>query len=377
MSWIETTLGDECELYQPKTLSKKELKENGKYFVYGANGIIGKHDEYNHEDPQVLITCRGATCGTINVSKPMSWINGNAMVVKPKKNNIDSNFLSSYLHFIDMSLVITGAAQPQITRQSLSPLKIKLPPLAEQKRIAAILDKAHEIKAKRELALAKLNELAQSTFIEMFGDPVKNNKNWDGSLKLQDISEIGSGITKGRKTNELITHEVPYLAVSNVQDKALNLKVVKTINATEDEINRYRLQRNDLLLTEGGDPDKLGRGTLWNNEIDVCIHQNHIFRVRITSNKISANFLNWLVGSARGKEYFLKSAKQTTGIASINMTQLKGFPMLLPPLALQKKFDTVLNRIRHSQNQLLLIEKKTLDLISSLQNQAFTTGFNA
>jgi type I restriction enzyme S subunit len=113
---------------------------------------------------------------------------------------------------------------------------------------------------------------------------------------------------------------------------------VKIINATDDEIGRYRLMRNDLLLTEGGDPDKLGRGTLWNGELPECIHQNHVFRVRLTYNEVDPLFLNWLVGSQRGKRYFLRSAKQTTGIASINMTQLRGFPLLIPPLALQREF---------------------------------------
>src|SRR6185312_6918107 len=118
---------------------------------------------------------------------------------------------------------------------------------------------------------------------------------------------------------------------------ALDLSTIKVIPATEDELGRYRLKRGDLLLTEGGDPDKLGLGTLWNEELPVCIHQNHIFRVRVTSTAIDPLFLNWLVGSQRGKRYFLRSAKQTTGIASINMTQLRRFPLLLPPLTVQQE----------------------------------------
>src|SRR5690606_5885451 len=94
----------------------------------------------------------------------------------------------------------------------------------------------------------------------------------------------------------------------------------------------------DLLLTEGGDPDKLGRGALWKAALNDCIHQNHVFRVRLTSKDLNPVYLSWLVGSARGKRYFAKQAKQTTGIASINMRQLRGFPLLVPPIALQQRF---------------------------------------
>lgn len=220
----------------------------------------------------------------------------------------------------------------------VSKIRIPLPPLPEQHRIAEVLDCAEAIRAKRRRALAKLDILAQSVFFDMFGDPATNSKGWPESLTLGEVAEIVSGVTKGRNLDGKTTRMVPYLAVANVQDRALDLSAIKSIEATEDEIQRYRLKPNDLLLTEGGDPDKLGRGTLWNDELPECIHQNHIFRVRLTSDKVSPLFLNWLVGGQRGKRYFLRSAKQTTGIASINMTQLRGFSLLLPPIILQHEF---------------------------------------
>jgi type I restriction enzyme S subunit len=173
---------------------------------------------------------------------------------------------------------------------------------------------------------------------------------------LGEHAEIVSGITKGRRLNGKPTREVPYLTVYNVQDRALRLDQVKTIEATEDEIERYRLKKDDLLLTEGGDPDKLGRGTLWNDELPESIHQNHIFRVRLRSSELDAAFLNWLVGSERGKRYFLRSAKQTTGIASINMGQLRSFPLLLPPLAEQRRIAAILDAadaLRQKRRQVL------------------------
>jgi type I restriction enzyme S subunit len=163
---------------------------------------------------------------------------------------------------------------------------------------------------------------------------------------LSEICTISSGITKGRKPSSEPLKEVPYMAVVNVQDGRLNLDLVKTIQASAAEIERYQLLPGDLLLTEGGDPDKLGRGTIWNGEINPCIHQNHIFRVRASSSLIHMSYLSRLVASPAGKAYFLAKAKQTTGIASINLTQLRSFPVPLPPLNEQRriasKLDTTL-----------------------------------
>lgn len=180
-----------------------------------------------------------------------------------------------------------------------------------------------------------------------------------------------SGVTKGRKLNGRPTRLVPYLAVINVQDRALNLSAVKMIDATEEEIERYRLQTGDLLLTEGGDPDKLGRGTLWGNELPECIHQNHVFRVRLTTEAIEPLFLEWLIGSQRGKRYFLRSAKQTTGIATINMTQLRGFPLLLPPLKLQHEFVAQLAVAEVVEAAHRTAVAKVDGLFASLQHRAF------
>jgi type I restriction enzyme S subunit len=173
---------------------------------------------------------------------------------------------------------------------------------------------------------------------------------------LDEICAISSGITKGRKPPNEPLIEVSYMAVANVQDGNLNLDLVKTIQASASEIERYRLLPGDLLLTEGGDPDKLGRGTTWKDEIIPCIHQNHIFRVRANSPFVDMSFLSRLVASPVGKAYFLSKAKQTTGIASINLTQLRSFPVPLAPLNEQRriaaKLDTTLAAVEACRQRL-------------------------
>ena len=232
----------------------------------------------------------------------------------------------------------SSSSMPKINGAKLRTMRVPLPPLAEQRRIAEVLDRAEALRAKRSATLAQLDTLTQAIFLDTFGDPATNPRGWPETETLGEVADIVSGVTKGRKLGGKATRKVPYLAVANVQDRALSMVAIKTIEATADEIERYRLKRDDLVMTEGGDPDKLGRGTLWNDELPECIHQNHIFRVRVTTDQITPLFLSWLVGGQRGKRYFLRSAKQTTGIASINMTQLRGFPLLLPPISLQREF---------------------------------------
>lgn len=301
---------------------------------------------------------------------------GRGVAALRTKDGLSSRYLWHWLTHITPSLSAKarGATFKQVNRKDISELVIELPDLPTQQRIAEVLDRADALRAMRLTARAKLNDLTASLFYDAFGDTVRNSKGWSCSATLGDIADIASGITKGRKLSGQKTRTVPYLAVSNVQDRALKLEIVKQIEATEDEIGKYRLRRGDLLLTEGGDPDKLGRGTLWDDQIPECIHQNHIFRVRVNSPEIEPLFLNWLIGSERGKRYFLRSAKQTTGIASINMTQLRGFPLLIPPIELQRQFVRQVAIIEHAR-ALQRVSLEGIDALSAvLQSRAFGGG---
>ena len=124
--WGNSILGEFADLYQPKTISDKDMIEDGEYLVYGANGIIGRYSEYNHEDIMVTISCRG-NCGIINITRPYSWITGNSMVVKPKDDIYNIDYISNLLLSLSISSVITGSVQKQLTRTSLVPLKVIIP----------------------------------------------------------------------------------------------------------------------------------------------------------------------------------------------------------------------------------------------------------
>jgi len=154
---------------------------------------------------------------------------------------------------------------------------------------------------------------------------------------FDDLFVIASGVTKGGKVPAETAVELPYLRVANVQRGHLDLAVMKRIVVKKSDQERYRLKNDDILMTEGGDWDKLGRAAIWRNEIADCIHQNHIFRVRPPSQEILPEWVVVYVNSELGRRFFEDASKQTTNLASINMTQLRGCPIPLPPLAEQHR----------------------------------------
>jgi len=148
---------------------------------------------------------------------------------------------------------------------------------------------------------------------------------------LDMLGEIASGVAKGTKRDASIkVREVPYLRVANVQRGFLDLSEIKTILATEKDIKELKLQAGDILFNEGGDRDKLGRGWVWRNEVENCIHQNHVFRMRPFLPEVLPELVSHH-GNTFGKTWFQNAGKQTTNLASINMTMLRMFPVPLGP----------------------------------------------
>lgn len=296
-------------------------------------------------DPgSVLFVVRGMSLAKefrVGVATRRVAFNQDVKAIVPR-SSIDGRFLAWFLrakerYVLDQCDTATHGTK-RLPLERIDGMAVPCPPLPEQRRIAAILDEADALRRKRREALGLLDELLRSTFLEMFGDPVTNPRGWP-VVRLDAAADIASGVTKGRELNGRATVTVPYMRVANVQDGFIRLDNVNDIEVLPEDVERYRLLPGDLLLTEGGDPDKLGRGAVWYGEIDPCIHQNHIFRVRCDTSKLLPEFGSTILGSDLGKRYFARSAKQTTGIASINMTQLRGAPVLLPPLTEQRRWE--------------------------------------
>ncbi|WP_436463305.1 restriction endonuclease subunit S [Acinetobacter seifertii] len=161
-------------------------------------------------------------------------------------------------------------------------------------------------------------------------------------LSLDQLAEVRSGVAKG-KTGLKDPITVPYLRVANVQDGRVDLSEVKKIEIERDKLERYSLKYGDVLMNEGGDFDKLGRGDVWLSQIKPCLHQNHVFAVRPQQDRLNSFYLAALAASYYGKKYFLSCAKRSTNLASINSSQIKEFPVLVPPILEQKKIIQILS----------------------------------
>lgn len=178
---------------------------------------------------------------------------------------------------------------------------------------------------------------------------------------VDQIAAVKGGITKGQKRRQGERYRtVPYLRVANVQRGFLDLEEIKTIEARETQIDELRLEPGDVLFNEGGDRDKLGRGWIWRGELPECIHQNHVFRARIYTADLLPELLSWY-GNTTGQRYFFDEGKQTTNLASINMTKLRGLPVPIPPLAEQKRIrDAVEEQLSVADDALATTSREVL-----------------
>ncbi|SFY13323.1 restriction endonuclease subunit S [Streptomyces atratus] len=170
--------------------------------------------------------------------------------------------------------------------------------------------------------------------------------------KLSDLADVTGGVTLGREVPASESVELPYLRVANVQDGYIDTEDVKAVRVLKSEVDRFRLRRGDVLLTEGGDFDKLGRGAVWDGRIDPCLYQNHIFRVRCNPSHLVPEYLSLFMASPEGRSYFLRIAKQTTNLATINSSQLKAMPVPWPSIAEQRRIAGALDVVSAEENSI-------------------------
>lgn len=234
-----------------------------------------------------------------------------------------------------------------------SKIEVILPSLAEQQRIAEILD---EVDAQIRQSLTRQEKLqvvaAAETAALVRSVSERESVEW---TVLEEVAHISAGVTLGNDEAGDGGVVLPYLRVANVQDGYIDTSEVKSVSVRSSDVDRFSLVKGDVLLTEGGDLDKLGRGGVWDGRIDPCLHQNHVFKVRCRPVIYRPDFLASYLASPRGKNYFLSVAKQTTNLASINSSQVKKTPVPLVPLVEQ---DRVVASVAEWKEQLVTASRE-------------------
>lgn len=290
--------------------------------------------------------------------------------IRPLKNSVDPAYLSFAIfhHWTtgkSEMLARSHVAQASIIGARFREIEVPWPRVVEQKSIGQLLSQVQKARrtetSQHELAC----KLKTATMRQLFTRGLRREAQKDTEFgavptswkidALDNVAIVQTGAAKGRKLADTDTIEVPYLRVANVQDGHLDLREMKTIQIRRRELNRFRLEDGDVVLTEGGDFDKLGRGFIWRSELEVCVHQNHVFAVRANRHLLLPEFLAYLAQSAYGKAYFLRVAHKTTNLACINSTKLKAFPVLLPAHNEQREIVAILDAI---DRKIVLHQKK-------------------
>ncbi len=368
-SWPEVLLHDICRPRQWPTISQAALVDEG-YPVYGANGRIGYYSEFNHAKATVLITCRGATCGTINVCEPRSYVTGNSMAL----DDLDeARVLREYLVYAlrrrSLAKAISGTAQPQITRESLTAVSIPLPSLTEQRRIAETLDRAEALRAKRRAALAQLDELIQSSFLDMFGDPTTNPKRWP----LRRLSEmLALPLRNGVSPSLSGTSVARVLTLSAITGGTFDPDASKVSVFQVPPPPHQAVCRDDFLICRGnGNVSLVGRGRFPSRSMPDVTFPDTMIAARTLVGVIDRNFLEHVWNSSAVRRQLESLARTTNGTYKVNQTILEGITIIVPPLPLQHDFSrcvAAVEKLRSSQSASLT----SLDeLFASLQHRAF------
>ena len=363
MSWETKKLGEVCELYQPQTISKKQMNEQGKYLVYGANGIIGRYNEYNHESSQLLIGCRG-TCGSVNVSQPFSWVTGNAMVVKPKFNFIDIKYLEYFFRgAVDLTKAITGAAQPQITRQSLSPVMFSYPTLDEQHAIVGKLD-AMFTNIDKSVALTQqttqeVNSLKKSLLTNLL-QPANSDCTKDWRLvTIGDVSSFVRGLTYSKK-DEVVKSKTAVLRATNINLPTCEIDLSE-IRYISDDVNikyeKFVKQEDILICTASGSKSHLGKVALIAENLGMAF--GGFMGVLRANEKILPDYLYKVLTSPKFIKHLL-ALSDGSNINNLKFSQIKNFSFKLPEKtkqhAIVKELNTVFSEVKKLKS--ICVEKE-------------------
>lgn len=410
--WRSTTLGEVCKFsggngfreelqgckdgdYPFIKVSDMELQDNKKTIVDANNWIDAKtknQEAFKVFPENSVVFAKVGAALLLNrrriLTRP-TCIDNNMMVAIP--NCIDSLFLFYILSNIDFADFVQSGAVPSINQRQIADIHFSLPQLKEQTKIAEILSTVDLAIEQTEALIAKQKRIKTGLMQDLLTRGIDEHGNlrseqthefkdsplgripveWEVAC-LGEVSDISSGITLGKNHVGPNTVELPYLRVANVQDGYLNLKEVKTIRIPASNVERYALKAGDVLMNEGGDFDKLGRGAVWKDEIEPCLHQNHVFKVRPKAGKLSSEYLATVSASPYGKSFFILASKQSTNLASINSTQLRSFPIPLPRYEEQLEIEILIKQCTSTFNETFKQYLKMIRLKNALMQDLLT-----
>lgn len=292
----------------------------------------------------VLLAMYGATIGACSILRIPATTNQACAALLPSEV-ITPEFLYYFLAKSKENLIRSGVggAQPNISGSIIKNYPILLPPLPEQRRIAALLDHADALRQKDRQLLAHYDKLAQSLFLDLFGDPVTNEKGWK-KLSFGEIgdSRLGKMLDAKQQTG---SNQFPYLGNSNVQWGRFKLEGLLKMDFNEKDRREFELRNGDLLICEGGE---VGRTAIWRGQLQNCFFQKALHRVRLDLQKAIPEYVQALMWNLSQKNGF-KDFTTVATIAHLTGVKLKSMPIIIPPLSLQNQFAQLIEKIEQQK----------------------------
>lgn len=363
MNWEQVKLGDICRPKQWKTLSKKDMAPEG-FPVYGANGRIGFSKTFTHEKPVILVGCRGS-CGSVHITEPKSYANGNAMALDDlDEQRVDIFFLEKYLRYRGFRDTISGTSQPQIIRANIVEVDVQLPSLPQQKRIAEILDVVEKLRIKRQYCLSELDALVQSTFQDMFGDPVVNEKGWQ-LCQISSLGEVITGNTPSRKKPEYYGSTIEWIKSDNINNPSFLLtRADEGLSDEGKNVARVAPKGSILVTCIAGSKSCIGNAAVADR--DVAFNQQ--INAFVPNNKIELwyAFGLFLVGKR-----LIQRASTDSMKGMVSKSAFSAIEIPIPSRDLQSRFASIVEAIERQKARQHLHLAEIDALLASLQIRAF------
>ena len=345
-------------------MTGKNLVPDGKYPVYGANGIIGYYNDYNHENETLMIGCRG-TCGALNISQPFSYINGNAMALDDLVDDIDIRYLYYALMGRGFQDVISGAVQPQIIRADLEKMEVWIGNKKEQKEIVDVFSKLDTVLSHRKREIQYLDDLIKARFVEMFGDPVYSAI--DSKIELSDICEK---ITDGEHGSVArVANGHPFLNAKHILKTGfIDWKTITYIGDEDHQriYKRCNPEKGDILLTTTG---TIGNVAIMPECEEVSMDRG-ITLLKINRHKVTSEFVAEMLKHP-SIQMAMGANVHASAIGHLFMNKVKKLPAILPSMKKQIEFTTFVQQIDKSKATVQKALDETQLLFDSLMQQYF------
>ena len=347
---------------------KQSERVEGDYPYFGANGQQGTIDGYLFDEPLVLVAEDGGHFsdpdrGIAYQVEGKTWVNNHAHVLRPS-SKIDIHFLTRALENYDVRPFISGTTRAKLTKGQAANIDIPLPPLEEQRRIAAILDQADALRRLRRRALDRLEMLGQAIFHEMFGDPATS-----GETGLGDVL-LASG--NGMNTPQDDTGEgVPVTRIETIWNGTIDASRVKWSTPDPEKAERHFLKPGDILFSHINSPDHIAKSAIYEGEPSPLLHGINLLRLQPNRESVDPHWILYLLKSKTVRDLFRVRCKKAVNQASLNQKNLKELNFELPKIDLQREFRDKISSAKREIGNFETSSKQIENLFITLQYRAF------